>query len=169
MKTVTIGFSRARSKWKVGSLVLQKSEKRNYSHCYVQITSPYSPKPLIAQASHGMVNLMTMAAFERENVRVKEYVLRLATQDSQEFECFIFDSLGIPYSITQLLLLAVKKLFHFEIKKYNEDKYYICSEYAAKIAHFCGVNINSSLDYVTPSDLDLILSQVEGAQLYELA
>ena len=157
---IIIGFSRARAWYKIGSKAIQLSENRNFSHCIIEFIE--HDQNVVAQASHGMVNLVNKEIFLQDNIIAKEYTLNVTNEQYQEFIKFIYENLGKPYSTMQLLLLAIKKLAKFEIKSYNKDKYYICSEFAARICKSMGLSMPEELDYVTPSDLDKLLSEQVG-------
>lgn len=153
---IIVGFSRARSKFKVASSINQLVENRPYSHVYLKFV--LFNVIMVAQASHGYVNFISFMKFDSENETIYTYRL------SCENDCFskvllpkIFNLLGSKYSYTQLLLIAIKKLFKLEMHWYNKSKYFISSEFAAIICKSLGVNVNSELDYITPSDLEQIL------------
>lgn len=160
MNIINIGFSRAKRWYKVGSVVIAKSEARDYSHVYVEYTCQITGVELIAQASHGMVNLMNKVIFLENNIIAKQYVLQCTDKQNLDIMTFIANSLGTPYSMSQVLLLGIKTAFKFQIKSYNKDKYYICSEFAARLCKILDIVMPEELDYVTPSDLDRILSEV---------
>lgn len=154
-----VGFSRASKWWKVGSRAIQSVNKRDYSHCFILYTCPVTGEGVVAQASHGYVNLVNLEIFKKDNVIVKEYELQVPDSEALEIFKFIFKSLGKSYSGLQLLLILVKEVFRFEIKSYNRDKYYICSEYAARICSLLNVAVPTELDYLRPTDLDSILTK----------
>jgi hypothetical protein len=157
---IIIGFSRSKSPWKLGSKAIQISEKRNFGHAYIKIKCPITDKPLIAQASHGSVNMMALPIFLENNIVVKEYEIECSDIEFQDLMNFICDNLGIPYSQTQIIEIAVKKVLHFEIKSYNKDKYFICSEFAARACQIIKVDMPSTnLDYFTPSNLEVVLAE----------
>ena len=156
---IIIGFSRSKSPWKLGSKAIQISEKRNFGHAYIKLQCPISDKPLIAQASHGSVNMMALPIFLDNNIIVKEYEIECGIAEFKDLMTFICDNLGVPYSQMQILEIAIKKVLHFEIKSYNKDKYFICSEFAARACQIIKVDIpDTNLDYFTPSNLEFILS-----------
>lgn len=155
---IIIGFSRSRSPWKLGSTAIQLAEKRNFGHAYVKISCPITNKPLIAQASHGSVNMMALPIFLQNNIVVKEYEIECTDIEFQDLMNFICDNLGVPYSQWQIIEIAIKKVIHFEIKSYNKDKYFICSEFAARACQIIRINVpDTNLDYFTPSNLEFVL------------
>lgn len=157
MSNLIVGFSKAKSSWKIGSTVIQKVDCRDYSHCYIRYVSDTTKVELIAQASHGFVNLVNKSIFLEQNIIVKEYAIDCAEHQTLEVRTFIDSNLGKPYSKLQLALIGIKKLLHIQIKYYDRDASYICSEFASRVCQILNINIPEELDYITPSDLDNIL------------
>lgn len=158
MSNLIVGFSRAKSAWKIGSIAIQKADCRNYSHCYIRYNCKITKVELIAQASHGFVNLVSESIFLEQNIIVKEYSVDCTDSQYLEILTFIANNLGKPYSKLQLILIGIKKIFHVEIKHYDRGASYICSEFASRLCSFAGIPVPTELDYVDPSDLDTILS-----------
>jgi hypothetical protein len=155
---IIIGFSRSKSPFKLGSKVIQLVEKRPYSHAYIRFAHPTTGSHMIAQASHGYVNIVNNRYFIEENIVTKEYIINCKDILFQETILkYITEHLGQKYGYMQLLLIGIKKLFKFEIKTYNIAKYQICSEFGANICKLLNVSIPENLDYITPSDLEQIL------------
>jgi len=68
MASIIIGFSRSRSPWKIGSRLIQISEKRPFSHAYFRYTCPISGKQIVNQASHGYINEVEYEIFKEDNI-----------------------------------------------------------------------------------------------------
>lgn len=154
---IIVGFSKAKSIFKIGSTIIQKTDCREYSHCYIRHTNKITQVELIAQASHGFVNLVNKDIFTEENIIIKEYSIPCTDAQHLDILTFIDNNLGKPYSRLQLILIGIKKILHFEIKYYDRGASYICSEFAARICSFANIKVPVELDYVEPSDLDKIL------------
>lgn len=161
MRKLIIGFSRSKSPWKVGSQVIQIGEKRDFSHAYIRYICPITGVDIVAQASHGFVNEMNFDIFKEHNIIVEEYELPCIDEQFINTLKFIKINLGIDYSKIQILFIAIKKLLHFEIKVYNQDKEFICSEFAARICEITGVTMPTYLDYFTPSDLNTLIKDIK--------
>lgn len=157
MSRLIVGFSKAKSSWKIGSTVIQKVDCRDYSHCYVRYTCVTTKVELIAQASHGFVNLVSKAIFSEQNIIVKEYAIDCTDVQFLDVLTFVVNNLGKPYSKLQLILIGIKKFLHVQIKYYDRGASYICSELASRVCQILNINIPEEIDYVTPSDLDNIL------------
>jgi hypothetical protein len=156
---IIIGFSKARSPWKVGSKIIQEGERRDYSHVYVKYKDYLTNVVLITQASHGMVNEMESSIFNDHNIVVKEYLLPTNEQQFIDIITFLKMNLGKPYSKLQLVFIAIKKAIGIEINIKNNDNAFICSELGARVCQIAKIDTND-VDYTTPSDLDRLLENV---------
>lgn len=155
---IVVGFSRAKAWWLIGSKIIKTAEKRPYSHAFIRYTSPSTGMEIVAQASHGCINLMNYDRFLSVNTVVKEYALEVSADQFQFMMNYIEANLGTPYSKLQILLLGIKKLLHIEVNIHNKDEAFICSEFIGRILEV--INILPEIednDYLTPSDLDTLL------------
>lgn len=159
MEKIIIGFSKSRNPLKIGSQIIRSVEKRDFSHAYVKFTEPITSKVLIAQASHGYVNMTAPDIFEEHNIIVEEYEVSLSDEQFIEILKFVYENLGKDYSVFQLVLIGIKKILHIELTEYeNRDEAYICSEFAARLLQLAGKEMPKDLDFVTPSDLRTIIT-----------
>lgn len=159
---IVIGFSRAKSVWKIGSKFIAESEKRNYSHAYIKIVDPFTRVTLVYQASLGMVNIYNYDLFMEHNIIVEEYVMGVDQNQYKEILTFLHQNVGKPYSKKQILLLAIKKLLKFEIQYENRDEEFVCSELAVRVIEIYtpGTTYDTNVDYVTPSDLNTLINRI---------
>lgn len=160
MNKLILGFSKSKSIWKVGSQVIRATEKRDFSHAYIRYKCILTGIDIVAQASHGYVNEMNYEIFQEHNVVVEEYELECNEQQYIDVIKFIRVNLGKDYSKLQIILIAIKKLLHFEVNVQNKDKEFICSEFAARICQITGIRMPSHLDYYTPSDLNTLIKDI---------
>lgn len=156
---IIIGFSKARSPWKIGSKIIQLGEKRAYSHVYIKYKDFLTDLTIYSQASLGMVNEMVEGVFIDHNITVKEYLLNTNLQQFIDIITFIRSNLGKPYSKLQLFFIALKKAFGVEIGRKNKDMAFICSELGARVCQIVNISTKEA-DFITPSDLDKLLETV---------
>lgn len=153
-----VGFSDAKSWWKIGSTAIELSEKRAFSHCYIRYSCPVTKIELVVQASHGCVNIVSFDRFKTANLVIEEYSFNINSLQFYNLLLYVNTTLGAPYSSMQLLLIAIKKLLHLEINIHNKNQAFICSELASKICEFIGVlPAIENQDYMTPSDLNTLI------------
>lgn len=160
MNKIIIGFSRSNNCLAIGSQAIRISEKRNFSHAYIRYIDPTTQVQIVAQASHGFVNEMNYDIFKEHNIVCEEYELICNENEFVNVLTFIKTHLGTKYSKMQILLIAIKKIVKFEINKYNKDKEFICSEFAARVCQIAKVRVPSYLDYFTPSDLNTLIKDI---------
>lgn len=165
MKTITVGFSRSKSPWKIGSKIIASVESRNFSHAYIKYDCLLTNLPIISQASHGVVNEMSYELFQHHNIVVIEYVIDCQEDDYIEMLKFIRNNLGIPYSMMQIFFIGLKKLFRIQTSFNNKDEAFICSEWAARICKILKIDVPENLDTFTPSDLNELLKNEPKVRL----
>lgn len=159
MKKIIIGFSKAKSSLKFGSLVIQEIEKRHFSHAYVRYTDEMTGVEIVAQASHGFVHEVNYEIFKEHNDIAEEYQLYCNSVEYNRIIKFIKTNLGEKYSNLQLFMIAVKKIFKVELPIRFSKNQYICSEFAAFVCKIAQTEIPQNLNYITPSDLrEIIIS-----------
>lgn len=159
---IIVGFSRAKSPWRVGSRIILDVEKRNYSHVYVRFAHEITGMQIVYQASLGMVNAYNFDLFKEHNVIVEEYLLE-TTGKAQDIDFLVFlqKNLGKPYSKFAILFISIKKLFKIEVKYNDNNEQFICSELAFKIINIVKPEIEfSNSDYITPSDLNKLINEI---------
>lgn len=161
MNNMIIGFSRANSCWAFGSQTIRISEKREFSHAYIRYMDPTTGIQIVAQASHGFVNEMNYDIFKKHNIICEEYELVCNPEQFVDVLKFIKTHLGVKYSKSQIILLAIKKIIKFEINEYNKDKEFICSEFAARVCQIAKITVPTYLDYFTPSDLNTLIKDIK--------
>lgn len=159
---ITVGFSRAKDKFKLGSTLIRLVEKRAFSHVYIKYQCPLTKVVLVAQASHSLVNLCNFDVFKTENIIVEEYKIVCNDIQFNDMLTFINLNLGKPYSMMQLVLIGIKKILHIEIKTRNKNDAYICSELAFRICQIFGIKYKGNSDYITPSDINKLVRTQYG-------
>lgn len=165
MKSFVLGFSRVESWTAIGSRVIQLIESRPFSHAYISYLDDDTDVEMIAQASHGYVNLVNYNIFKQNNTIIDEYIIECSDEDFKSILKFIDLNLGKEYSQIQLLWIGLKKLFHIEMNQdLNKDAAFICSEWASRICQIAGIEVPGDLDYVTPSDLHEIIIKLDIAK-----
>lgn len=143
MKKLTIGFSKARSKWAVISWLIRKVEGSAYSHVYVKFHSDSLERDLVYQASKTMVNFMGTEVFNEEAETVETYTLDLSDEAYKHILQYAIDNAGKPYGVKALLGMGLVKLmglFGKKIKNPFKDgsSAYVCLELVGVILWIIG-------------------------------
>ena len=154
---ISVGFSRNKAWYKVGSTAIELVEKRPYSHAFIRHTDPFTSRDMIAQAAHGMVNEMSFVRFCEDNTVVKQYDFDITPDQYKTLIEAIEDNLGVPYGYMELIWIAIKKLFHVEVNIHDHDDTYICSEFVGRLLEILNIIKPADLDFLTPSDLDKLI------------
>lgn len=158
----TVGFSRSKSCFKLGSTVIRAVEKRPYSHVYICYSCPFSNEQIVSQASHGFVNETEFNIFKQQNEVIKEYEI---TCDKNQFKNVINFSrkhLGVKYSQLQILWIGIKKILHIQVGDKNNDLEFICSEWGVRICEIAELEkAPENIDTFTPSDMDKLLTHLD--------
>lgn len=162
MKTITIGFSSAKSNLMLFARAIEAVEKRPFSHVYVKYNDPFTGIDMIFQASHGMVNHCTFVAFESGNVVIKTYDFQFDDIEFHSFYVFMLCSLGIPYGWKDVLGIFFAKLIRGKYPFPEDKRTAICSKIGALVCKMKNVPLPNNIDSISPSDLDRILGDYNG-------
>lgn len=170
MSKFIVGFSKPK-KWKLGSWLIRKAYKTDYSHVYIKMWSEKYSRYIVYQASHTLVNFMSTAIFEQEAIVIKEFQLQITDDSKTKIMQFAIDNAGKPYGFLNLLGLGIKRgceLLGLTGRNFLSDQKhsYVCSELIAQILkefHSLGQEIKDS-ETITPKDIYEILVKNGQAQ-----
>jgi hypothetical protein len=155
---IIIGFSRAKSKKLIMSTIIQKVLNRPFSHVYVRFSDAITNRPLIFEASHGMVHFGTYERLKLFNVVVEEYFIDIDNEQYMKLWNFMLDRLEVKYSLLGFLWAGLKELLGIKVVTGDGEQSEICSELAARVCESLGLDVPGELDYVTPKDLQKFVS-----------
>lgn len=150
---ITFGFSRPKS-FNILSEMIRSIDKTEFSHSYVRFTDSMNQE-LVFQASGLAVNLCSFSRFSSIEMLIEEYEMDITNTQYYTTWNFMVNSLGIPYSLVQLLRILAKKITGKEFGHDNGNSE-ICSQLAATLCQLLGIQINEDLDYTDPSALQKI-------------
>lgn len=159
MKRITIAFS---NNIAIGSKIIAASESRNYSHAL--IIFELGGIEVVFQASHGMVNMVSLKRFLLTNNIVVSYDYYISDEIFDVIKTNSIMKLGIPYGTMQIIYIAIMKLLNIKTipkRLYdlitNKNKQEICSELVSESIVIIDPLIdfsNNQLDFISPSDLE---------------
>lgn len=160
MKQITIGFSKASTKFPIFSWLIMLTQKTPYSHVYLKYTNDYADRVVYYQASHTLVNYMNEPTFLGQEKVVEEYTFNISNDSFKAVLQFAIDNAGKPYgtlSIIGLAMVQIAMLFgirmHNPLKKAGET--WICDQLIAQLLASCeNVKLPMPLDDMTPADMN---------------
>lgn len=159
---IVFGFSKPKSKFKIGAKIIQFAENSSYSHVYIMWKSESINRILIYQASgHGGVNFMNIDNFFKNNIVIKEYYCHETEIEKTLLMQYCIDHAGEDYGYLQLIGIAYYRLMAFFKKKVSNPFPHgqVCSEVAVSILRNIFNVISTDLDQEIsgPKDVDNLL------------
>lgn len=164
MKQITIGFSRACTTFPIFSWLIQLVQKTNYSHVYLKYHDEYLGQDMIFQASHSVVNSMSLPVFLAQETVVKEFTFNVSDVTFLKTMQFAANQAGKPYGVLEICGLALVELCALiGIKIQNPVKdsgqTYICDQLVAAILNECeNVVLPTNINNMIPRDVFALVS-----------
>jgi hypothetical protein len=153
MELLTIGFSKPKSKFALFATAIKWFEQTEYSHCYIKFTTS-SGVPLICQASKGMLNFMSPAAFNLHNIIVKEYEIVVSIEQLTQIKTSSMEKAGLPYSIKQVFGIVLARIFKLNKNPLDiSEDTFVCSEWVGQVLESIGADLDKDLSLLTPRDI----------------
>lgn len=157
MKTITIGFSKPKTKFVPLSWIIRAFMGTKYSHIFLEIPLENLNRKLIFQASGTKVNFISRSSFEKDHLVVTEFSIDISDDQFKKLMQNAVDLVGEPYSMLQLVNTAIYRLFKINLFD-NKIKGWDCSKLvAAMLSTKLGITIETDLDVVTPKDIFKVL------------
>jgi len=166
MKQITVGFSKASTKFPIFSWLIMASERTPYSHVYLKIKDEEANKKVVYQASHSFCNCMGEKVFKSQETKIKEFNFAVSDASFVKIKQFSIDAMGKPYGVLSILgLTCVQLLKCIGLKIQNPFKdngrTYICSQFVSTILNECeNVKMPENINDITPKDLYPIVARL---------
>lgn len=150
MKTLYIGFSKPKSKFKIMSHVIRFIENSLYSHVYFSWHSDkYNCDMMYEATGHG-VNFCNGDIFNKKATTVSLYKLELNDNEFDKLIQYFILNCGKEYAQSQLIGLGIKMLCsHFKVKFTNfirnGDDRFICLEIVGRALQYIK-QLNDNID-----------------------
>lgn len=134
---LTVLFTKRRSKWAIGSLIIMFFERFPASHCAIMFEDNY-----ILESRFPVSRLVERDEFLKTHKVVKEFKLAFNFPEDFDKVAKISEGLvGINYSIVQLVTIGIGIVFRF-LRKFinrlvvNGSKSMVCTELAFRVLYF---------------------------------
>jgi len=155
MKTITIVFSKPQNmKLPIGSWIIRKWMKTDYSHVSVHFFSQSLDRHLIYEAVGSGVRFVGKDLWDKHAVAVYSTELNVTEEQYVKVLQRCVDLAGIKYGLTQNIGICIAKILKliknpFKSAKSEEN----CSEIAAEVLTILGISFDKHLDLITPKDI----------------
>lgn len=165
MRTVSIGFSRPKSKFVPFSWAIRKVLNTPFSHVEIKFKADSFDRVLIYQASGLAVNFMEETRFLEGHEICAEFSIEISDETYIKTVQFAIDNSGVPYGISQIFgILYVKALALFgkRVKNpfANGSSNYVCSELVAEILkEIICLDVEDDLDTISPKEVFELLKK----------
>jgi hypothetical protein len=160
MKTITIGLSTTK-KFNCFSWAIKKLLKTPYSHAYLRLHDDLTNNDMIYQASGLHVNFENINDFINNEIIVKEFPLQVDDDTYTKIISFCEQKVGKPYAIRNIFAIFIYMITGKKLLKGDGSNKFICSELVGGVLEICGlVNKATDLDYFTPKNVDITMSNV---------
>lgn len=162
MRTLKIGFSRPRSKWKIGSALIRLFEGSDFSHTLLRWESETLERELVYQASHGMVHFLSGHRFDIEAHTVREYEVDLTDSEFTVVLQKCVDLAGVKYGYLTLLGMAIERITGCRNPFRDADRTYVCSELVGEVLKLHGDLEDLDLELIGPKILETRVAELPG-------
>ena len=154
MITLTIGFSKPRGDLALFGKAIMLYNRSKFSHCYVRFETAFEV-PMISQASKGMVNFMSIPAFEKNNHIVEEFKIEVTPEQMTAIKMHSMHKAGLPYSVKQIVGIVIADIFNLKTNPFDKSPdTLVCSEYLAQIAGMLGVELDKDSSLISPKEMN---------------
>ena len=166
MKQITVGFSRASTKFPIFSWLIMAVQRTPYSHAYLKYQDVNLNRTVVYQASHTLVNYMSEATFLAQETVVQEFTFNVSDAAFLAMQQFAVDNAGKPYGVLEIIGLGLVELaLAVGIKMHNPLKEagstWICDQLVAALLSNCAnVKLPMPLDDMTPKDVYTLVSSL---------
>jgi hypothetical protein len=152
---IVIGFSRPKSPFKVGSLLIRRYLGTEYSHVFLKFYSSKYDRHLIYEAVGSGVRFVGKHEWEMHAVVTSEHTVHIQEASSFSIMQFCIDHSGQSYGAMQNIGLVLAKLFKWSKNPFKKGVN--CSELIAMALIEAGYDVNTKLDLITPRDIEDLL------------
>jgi hypothetical protein len=164
MKQITIGFSRACTKFPIFSWLIMLVQKTPYSHVYLKYQDEYLGQTMYFQASHSLVNYMSEAVFLAQETVVKEFTFNISDSCFLSTLQFAANQAGKPYGILEIFGLGIVDFaLLFGVGVHNPFKdagaTWVCDQLVASLLNTCeSVQLPMAINDMAPKDVYNLVS-----------
>lgn len=153
MKTLTIGFSKSKKKFAIGSVVIRWYLKTKYSHTYFKFNSNKYNLDLIYEAVGSGVRFIGTKLWKNHAIQVCSYDVSISEEGFTKVMQIFIDNAGADYGYKQNLGIIIADIFDLKTNPFPSKTN--CSELVARVLVKEGYEFDKDLNLVTPKDIEL--------------
>jgi hypothetical protein len=152
MKSITIGFSKSKKKFAIGSLLIRLYMKTEYSHTYLGFYSSSLDRALKYEAVGGGVRFIGSKEWETHALEICSYKIDLTDEQYSEILQYCVDHAGQDYGFMQNIGVILANIFN--LRKNIWASGLNCSELIGRMLEIKGYSFNKDLNLLTPKDIE---------------
>lgn len=155
MERITIGFSKAKSPYKFGSLILRTYMRTPYSHVYIKFHSEKLNRVLIYEAVGSGVRFIGKKSWNEHSIEVASYDIKIKQCNYIHLMQYCVDHAGYEYGFLQNIGIFISESLNIKNNYFKKGKN--CSEIIAEILSIEGYDIKKDFNLITPKDIHDLL------------
>lgn len=139
-------------------------QRTNYSHVYLKYHDEFLGQDMVFQASHSLVNSMSLPVFLAQETVVKEFTFNISEETFKKTMIFAANQAGKPYGVMEICGLALVELcalvgLKIQNPVKDEGSTYICDQLVAAILNECeNVVLPTNVNNMDPKDVYALVS-----------
>lgn len=164
MKTLTIGFSKSKKKFAIGSWLIRWYLQTEYSHTYLGFYSSSLDRNLKYEAVGGGVRFIGEKEWQYHAQEICRYDISVSDEEYLEVLRYCVDNSGQDYGFMQNIGIVIANILKLEKNIWSKGDN--CSELVGRLLELKGYSFNKELNLLTPKDIE---NALRSKQPYNIA
>lgn len=157
MKKITIGFSKSKKPFAVGSLLIRWYMKTPYSHVYMKFYSASLNRTMVYEAVGKGVRFIGLERWKEHAEEVASFDIEISDENYTRLLQYCVDNAGIDYGFWQNLGIVISNICKLKENPITIGKN--CSEEIGEVLELEEYVIEKDKNLLTPKDIYDILIQ----------
>jgi len=159
VKTITIGFSKSKKFFPIGSWLIRAYMRTPYSHVYLKFHSESLDRTLIYEAVGNGVRFVGLKVWETHAVEVDSFDISINTDSYIKLLQYCVDNSGVEYGFMQNLGVVLSNLLGKKNNIFTSGLN--CSEIVAAELEMNGFVFNKENNLILPKDIYKVISEAK--------
>lgn len=155
MRTVTIGWSKSKKRFAIGSRLICWYMGTPYSHVYMKFEAKTFERTLVYEAIGKGVRFVGFNNWNKDHQEVDSKEIQISDENYKKIMQFCIDNSGAEYGFMQNIGILLANLCKSHRNEFTSGEN--CSEAIGEILALEGYIIDKDLNLLTPKDIFLIL------------